>query len=166
MMNRLLGRRKLARTSSKPGRTRSVNYFLINDRWYFVDLPGYGYAKASKADREDWARLIDAYLRSWTPGSVLIQLVDGKVGATALDLQAHEYLCDLGIRPLVVATKIDKVSRSKRPRALAEIRQQLGIDADEILAFSAPSNEGTKDVWKAILAGIEPTARPLTTGTT
>ncbi|MGH9361388.1 MAG: ribosome biogenesis GTP-binding protein YihA/YsxC, partial [Thermoanaerobaculia bacterium] len=84
LLNRLLGRKGLARTSSTPGRTRAVNYFLVNGRFYFVDLPGYGYAKAARVERRAWGALVDRYLRRALPGSQVVLLVDGKVGATEL----------------------------------------------------------------------------------
>ena len=157
LMNRLLGRKGLARTSSTPGRTQLVNYFLVNRKLYFVDLPGYGFAKASRTDRERWARLMDQYFRRSANGKVLlIQLVDGKVGATALDLQAAEYFEDLGYLPLVVATKIDKVPRSKRVRSLRAVNQDLDLpDDDGVLPVSAVSGEGVQQLWRHIQAFLE-----------
>jgi len=156
LMNRLLGRRGLARTSSTPGRTRAVNYFLINDRFYFVDLPGYGYAKAGKADRQAWAELTESYFRrgesrrEMAQASVVL-LVDGKVGATDLDVQALEYLLHLGTDVMVVATKIDKVGRSRRARHLAEVRRTLGLpEGAEPVPVSAQTGEGMKELWRVI----------------
>ena len=151
LLNRLLGRKNLARTSSTPGRTRGLNYYLINDRFYFVDLPGYGYAKVSKTERRAWARLLEEYLRRAARSARVVQLVDGKVGATPLDLQAVDYLESLGIRPLVVATKIDKVSASRRGAALRALRQDLELDGkDDVIAFSARSGEGVRELWREI----------------
>ncbi len=157
LMNRLLGRKGLARTSSTPGRTQLVNYFLVNGKIYFVDLPGYGFAKASRADRERWARLMDQYFRRAAGGKVLlVQLVDGKVGATALDIQAAEYFEDLGHQPLVVGTKIDKVPRSKRVRSLRAVNQDLDLpDDDGVLPVSAVSGEGVQQLWRRIQAFLE-----------
>ena len=133
------------------------NYFLVNRKLYFVDLPGYGFAKASRTDRERWARLMDQYFRRSANGKVLlIQLVDGKVGATALDLQAAEYFEDLGYLPLVVATKIDKVPRSKRVRSLRAVNQDLDLpDDDGVLPVSAVSGEGVQQLWRHIQAFLE-----------
>jgi len=158
LMNRLLGRKGLARTSGAPGRTRAVNYFLVNRRCYFVDLPGYGFARAPKAERRRWAELMTAYFqdRQANPSRLLLQLVDGKVGATALDLQATEYFRSLDLEPVIVATKIDKVSRSKRARSLASIRSALELVADdEPVAASAVSGEGVKRLWNVISALLE-----------
>lgn len=163
LLNRLLQRKGLARTSSTPGRTQAVNYFLINRRYYFVDLPGFGYAKASKADRASWAELIESYLSFEGEKAErrlgIIQLVDGKVGATELDVQAQQYFRSLGIEPTIVATKIDKVKRGERARRLVEIRQQLTLPDDaEIYAVSAETGEGVQPLWKGILAFLGLTA--------
>jgi len=159
LMNRLLGRRGLARTSSTPGRTRAVNYFLVNRRFYFVDLPGYGYAKAGKDDRREWAALVEAYLRHALPRLRLVLLVDGKVGATPLDVQAYEYLTGLGAEVTVVATKIDRVSRGRQPAALKEIRNTLGLaETTPLLPVSAHSGEGMKELWGVLAPHLEASA--------
>src|SRR4029079_16842850 len=92
LLNALLGRRALARTSSTPGRTQAVNYFLVNERLFFVDLPGYGYAKASKDHRRAWARTLDSYFEAALPEALVVLLIDAKVGGTELDAQACEYI--------------------------------------------------------------------------
>ena len=159
LMNRLLGRRGLARTSSTQGRTRAVNYFLVNRRFYFVDLPGYGYAKAGKDDRREWAALVEEYLRHALPRLRLILLVDGKVGATPLDTQAYAYLTGLGVEVTVVATKIDKVPRGRRSASLRGIRNTLGLDeSTPLLPVSAHSGEGMKELWGALTPHLEASA--------
>lgn len=156
LMNRLLGRKGLARTSSRPGRTQMVNYFLINEKFYFVDLPGYGFAKASRSDRERWAQLMDQYFRQDDGRRLLIQLVDGKVGATTLDIQGAEYFEHLGHVPVVVGTKIDKVPRSKRVRSLRAIEQDLGLrDDDGLIPVSSETGEGMQQLWRRIQAFLE-----------
>ena len=167
LMNRLLGRKGLARTSSTPGRTRAVNFFLVNDRFYFVDLPGYGYAKAGKTDRQAWAELIESYFRRdgdrrdetrgepdrrhRTRRRSVVLLVDGKVGATDLDVQALEYLHHLGTDVIVVATKIDKVRRGRRSRQLAEVRNRLRLPPGAgPVAVSAETGEGMKELWREL----------------
>ncbi len=160
LMNSLLKRKGLARTSNTPGRTRSVNYFLINRKFYFVDLPGYGYAKASKTDRRSWARLVEGYLAEAPANLDVLQLIDGKVGVTALDLQAYEYLREFGIEPQVVVTKIDKVRRTKQAAQVATIRRTLCEAEAEIedeaavapdpMAVSVLSGDGIKKLWGRI----------------
>ncbi len=152
LMNRLLGRKGLARTSSTPGRTRAVHYFLVNRRAYFVDLPGYGYAKVSAGARKEWAALVERYffLRAPSPPLVVL-IVDAKVGATPLDEEAWSYLAALGIPIVVAATKVDRLSRNKAAAALAAVRRTLGTDDGvPIVPVSARTGEGIKELWKEI----------------
>ena len=156
VMNRLLGRKGLAKTSSTPGRTRAVNYFLINRRFWFVDLPGYGYAKAAKDDRREWAALVESYLRDALPRVLLVLLVDAKVGATPLDVQAFEYLTSLGASIAVAATKIDRVPRGKRAKVLRDIRVTLGLgEFNLLIPVSAHSGEGMKELWGVVVPHLE-----------
>jgi len=151
LMNRLLGRKKLARTSSHPGRTRAVHYYLIDRRFYFVDLPGYGYAKVSIEERRSWAALVDRYFRQTPSPPLVIQVVDAKVGATALDVQAFEYLASLAVPAVVAATKVDRLARGKRQARMADVARTLGIaDRLRIIPVSAQSGEGTKELWREI----------------
>ena len=159
LLNRLLGRKSLARTSSTPGRTQAVNYFLVNRRLYFVDLPGYGYAKAGREARREWAARVEGYFREAPPEAVVL-LVDGKVGATPLDVQAYEYLSGLGTAVLVAATKIDQVSRSRRAAAVRDVRQTLGLKEEiPVIPVSARSGEGIKELWGAMASRLEASAR-------
>ncbi|MFQ5527727.1 MAG: ribosome biogenesis GTP-binding protein YihA/YsxC [Thermoanaerobaculia bacterium] len=155
LLNRLVGRCGLARISSKPGRTRAINYFGINSQFYFVDLPGYGYAKVSKKERQSWANLMTSYFETAADGAMVIQLVDAKVGATELDIQSAEYLKSVGIEPVVVATKSDRVKKGRRQAAMTSIRRDLGLEAATLIPFAAPSGEGLKAVWKSIEQYLE-----------
>lgn len=160
LLNRLLGRSGLARTSSTPGRTQAVNYFLVNRRFYFVDLPGYGYAKAGKDDRREWAARVEGYLQKALPRALVVQLVDGNVGATPLDEKAYEYLTGMGADVLVAATKMDKQSRGRWPVALREIRKTLGLEERiPVIPVSARTGDGIKELWGAIAPALEPGAR-------
>jgi GTP-binding protein len=160
LLNRLLGKPGLARTSSTPGRTRAVNYFLVDGRWYFVDLPGYGYAKAGKAERREWAETVDRYLKTALPKARVVLLVDAKVGATPLDVTALQYLESLGARVTVVATKIDQVSSGRRAKALAAIRDTLALGGDtDLLPVSARTGLGVKELWSAIQLHLEASTR-------
>jgi GTP-binding protein len=159
LLNRLLGRKALARISSTPGRTQAVNYFLVNRRFYFVDLPGYGYAKAGKDARREWAARVEGYLQEDPPDAIVL-LVDGKVGATPLDVQAYEYLSGLGVTVLIAATKVDKVSRGRWAAAVKEVRKVLGLEeAIPVIPVSAHSGEGIKELWGAIASRLEASAR-------
>ncbi len=149
LINKMLRRNGLARTSSTPGRTRAVNYFLINERFYFVDLPGFGYAKASKKEREAWARLIDGYLQSSGDRILVVLLVDAKIEGSPLDAQAIEYFESLDLPLVVAATKIDRISRNKRARCLSGIAKNLGLsDRVAVVPVSAHTGEGLDDLWK------------------
>jgi GTP-binding protein len=154
LMNRMLGRKGLARIGSTPGRTRAVNYFLINGRCYFVDLPGYGYARAGRNERRQWAEVVNSYLRQAMPQvqqAQLLMLVDGDVGATPLDQQAYEYLSSLGAKIAIAATKIDRVPRGRRAAALRGIGAKLGTpEATPLIPVSAHSGEGMKELWSVI----------------
>lgn len=161
LMNRLLGRKGLARVSSTPGRTRLVNYFLVNRRFWFVDLPGYGYAKAGKDERREWAALADSYFRAGGQEDsrtrpLVVMLVDGKVGATPLDAQAHEYLASLGVELVVVATKVDRLPRGKRAAMERGIREALGLEGElPLIPVSAHSGEGMQELWSAVARHLE-----------
>ncbi len=150
LLNRLLGRKSLARISTSPGKTRTVNYFLIESRFYFVDLPGFGYAKVGRKERQGWAKLMEDYFQHVQNRAHVIQLVDGKVGATELDIQASEYLSNLRCGRTVVATKMDRLRSNERARSLAGIRDQLALQEEPLIAFSARSGEGVKELWREI----------------
>ena len=160
LLNRLLARKALARVSSTPGRTRAVHYFLVNRRFYFVDLPGYGYAKAGKDDRRQWAELVGSYFEEAGPRVAVVLLVDSKVGATPLDEQAWTYLKELGARMVVAATKIDRLPRGQRAAALSGIAKTLKLSEDTpVVPVSAETGEGIQDLWSAVRPHLEVRAR-------
>jgi len=150
LLNRLAGR-DLARTGSTPGRTQTINWFRVDGRWWLVDLPGYGYAKASREARESWARLIASYFASAHDRRLVVQLVDARVGATSLDVEAAGYFAGLGIARVVVATKLDGLRPGERTRKLREIAGALDLQREAgLLAVSAKSGEGVRELWKRI----------------
>ncbi len=161
LLNALLGRKGLARTSSTPGRTQTINYFLINDRIWFIDLPGYGYAKTSKERRQAWARTVEHYFEHALPAAIVVLLVDAKVGGTPLDAAAWEYLAASGSEPLVVATKADKVPRGKRHQARALLRDRVGLAGEvPLIEVSATTGEGIQELWRQLAARLpQPQAR-------
>ena len=159
LLNRLLGRKGLARTSSTPGRTQAVNYFLVNRRFYFVDLPGYGYAKAGKEARREWAARVEGYFREAKP-ALIVLLVDGNVGATPLDVTAHEYLSGLDAELLVAVTKVDRFSRGRWAQVAREVRKVLSLEEEiPVIPVSARSGEGIKELWGAIAPFLEASAK-------
>jgi GTP-binding protein len=161
LLNALLRRKGLARTSSTPGRTQTINYFLINDRLWFVDLPGYGYAKTSKDKRRAWAKTVEHYFEQALPATTAVLLIDAKVGGTPLDAAAWDYLTASGAEPLVVATKVDKVPRGKRHQARSALRERVGLPDDYPVAeVSATTGEGIRELMREINARLQqPLAR-------
>jgi GTP-binding protein len=150
LLNALLGR-KLARSGSTPGRTQTVNWYRVEGRFWFVDLPGFGFARASREAREKWAEVVNAYLRRAQGPRLLVHLVDAAVGATRLDEEAAAYFDALGVERVVVATKFDRVKRGDRARRLAEIGRTLGFaDGTTLVPVSTISGEGVRELWKRI----------------
>lgn len=151
LLNRLLGRKGLARISSTPGRTRAVNLFQVNRNCYFVDLPGYGYAKAGKKHRQAWAELVEDYCQAALSTAMVVHLVDARVGATDLDVEAFEYLASFDPHIAVVATKSDCLSQGKVLTALKGINLRLGLQEDEkAIAVSARTGNGMNELWREI----------------
>lgn len=148
LINSLLQRKGLARTSNTPGRTQSINFFLINKSFYFVDLPGYGYAKVSKAMRADWGKMAEDYLLKRGELRLFIQLIDSRHKPTALDLDLSEWLTFHGKNTLVVATKADKMSNNQLTKAMRDIETNLA--ERQIIAYSAETGKGREAVWREI----------------
>lgn len=151
LLNTLLGRKGLAKTSATPGKTQTLNFFDINGKLYFVDLPGYGFAKVPKQMKSTWNKVMAEYLQSRESLSMVVSLVDARHKPSPLDLDMLHLLEEAEVPTLVVATKIDKLKRSQRPRALKLIRDTLELDADMVLLpFSSETREGLKDLWQII----------------
>jgi GTP-binding protein len=148
LLNSLLGRKGLARTSNTPGRTQSINFFLVNDAFYFVDLPGYGYAKVSKTMRRDWGKMAENYLAKRRELMLFIQLVDSRHKPTELDQNLYEWLLFHGKRSIVVATKADKLSSNQLPKNIKVIENAL--PAAKVITFSARTGKGRDAVWSEI----------------
>lgn len=151
LMNTLLGRKGLAKTSSTPGKTQTVNFFDINGKIYFVDLPGYGYAKVPKTMKRQWNVVMGEYLRSREPLQLVAQLFDARHDPTDKDMQMLSMLDEAQVPTLIVVTKIDKLKRSERKRNLADIRKKLALDEDAMLIpFSGVTKEGKREIWRII----------------
>ncbi|MFZ1699557.1 MAG: ribosome biogenesis GTP-binding protein YihA/YsxC [Pyrinomonadaceae bacterium] len=150
LLNSLLLRKGLARTSNTPGRTQSINFFLINDSFYFADLPGYGYARVSKTMRADWGQMAREYLEQREELALCIQLVDSRHKPTALDLQLNEWLEHENKPRVIVATKVDKLSNNELARSLKVINgMTLGA---KVIAYSAHTGRGRDELWSEIIA--------------
>ena len=148
LLNSLLQRKGLARTSNTPGRTQSINFFLVNEAFYFVDLPGYGYAKVSKAMRKDWGKMAEDYLAERPELVLSIQLVDARHSPTELDRQLYEWLVYNQKKHLIVATKADKLSSGKLQKSLEEINKSLA--GSRVIPYSAVTGKGRDEVWREI----------------
>jgi len=157
LINRLLGRRNLARVSRTPGRTQVLNFFLVNDRFYFVDLPGYGYAAVPGRIRETWGPMIEGYLTTRPTLRGVVLLLDGRHPPQPHDAAMRAWLTQERIAHLLVLTKMDKVPRGKRAAHLREAAACLGLrDPGLLLPFSAVTGEGEAALWKALEAALRP----------
>ncbi len=151
LINRLINRKNLARTSSSPGKTRTINFYRIDDRWFFVDLPGYGYAKVSKSERDAFQKMVNEYLAADRP-RVIWQIVDLRHPPTALDLQMNSFLRSKGLPFLVVATKADKLSNNEIAKNKAVMRRELDLKEDELIIFSSQNGRGKEELLNKIEA--------------
>lgn len=151
LINRLTGNRGLARTSSTPGKTQSVNFYRINGSFYFVDLPGYGYARVSKEEQRAWAALIEGYLEHREPLCGAVHIVDCRHRPTADDRLMAGWLRYHRLTTITVASKSDKLSRGALARRLPEIKKELELGAaEQLLPFSARTGEGKERLWGAL----------------
>lgn len=154
-INTLLNRKNLARTSGKPGKTQLLNFFNIDNQLRFVDVPGYGYAKVSKAERAKWGRMIEEYLTTRENLRAVVSLVDFRHEPSADDVQMYEFLKYYEIPVIVVATKADKIPRSKWNKHESVIKKRLDFDKnDDFLIFSSVNKDGLDAAWDAILEKI------------
>ena len=150
LLNRLIHRKKFARVSNTPGRTREINFFKVNDAFVLADLPGYGYARVSKEKRDEWTPLLEGYLSGSPQLRGIVQLLDVRHDPTAEDKQMLDFLSEIGLPTIVVFTKIDKISKPEQKKQIFEISRNLGLDAEQTIAFSAVSGEGRDDLGEAI----------------
>ncbi|THF83776.1 ribosome biogenesis GTP-binding protein YihA/YsxC [Cohnella fermenti] len=151
LINKLLLRKNLARTSSQPGKTQQLNYYRINEELFFVDVPGYGYAKVSKTEREAWGRMIENYLREREPLKLVLQLVDLRHPPTALDVSMYEWLSHYGIPICIVGTKADKLTKSQMPKHGKIVRETLGMPKGQpLVLFSSETGQGRDELWSII----------------
>lgn len=152
LINSLLKVKGLARTSSTPGRTQALNFFLINEEFYFVDFPGYGYAKTSKDKRVEWGKLGEKYLAERKQLVLSILIVDARHEPSPLDLQMKSWLQHFGLPYLVVSTKVDKLSANKRRKSWQTAKKVL--NTENIVQYSSVTREGAKDIWNMIGSSI------------
>ncbi|MGD8315243.1 MAG: ribosome biogenesis GTP-binding protein YihA/YsxC [Syntrophobacterales bacterium] len=155
LINKILNRKKLVRTSKTPGRTQLLNFFEINELWRFVDLPGYGYAKVPKEVQKRWRPMVENYLRTRVNLRGMVWLLDIRREVSKEDLTLWDWLRTKELTVIVVITKADKLSKNKRNKQAASIAKSLGMKARELIQFSAISGEGKNEIWQELLRILE-----------
>lgn len=151
LINALINRKSLARTSSQPGKTQTINFYNINDALYFVDLPGYGYAKVSQQEKEKWGKMIERYLHQSNVLKAVFLLIDIRHDPSANDKTMYEWILANGFHPIIIATKADKINRSQLQKQIKAVRQGLGAGKDTVvLPFSAQTKQGREEIYEVI----------------
>jgi GTP-binding protein len=150
LLNRLIHRKKMARVSNTPGRTREVNFFRVNDAFILVDLPGYGYARVSKEKRAEWRPLIEGFMRSSEQLRGIVLLLDVRHDPTKDDRLMLDFLSEVGVPTIVVLTKIDKLTAKQRAEQIFTISRDLALDAEQVIPFSAVTGEGRNELAEAV----------------
>ncbi|AOM82330.1 ribosome biogenesis GTP-binding protein YihA/YsxC [Salisediminibacterium beveridgei] len=150
-INTLLNRKDLARTSQRPGKTQTLNFYVINDRFHFVDVPGYGYAKVSKAERAAWGRTLEIFFSSREQLKAVVQLVDSRHKPSEDDVLMYDWLKHHGLKVILIATKCDKIPRGKWAKAKKDISNDLNMQAgDPLILFSSETGQGKEEAWREI----------------
>ncbi|MFQ3542596.1 ribosome biogenesis GTP-binding protein YihA/YsxC [Halobacillus rhizosphaerae] len=151
-INKMIQRKNLARTSSKPGKTQTLNFYIINEEFHFVDVPGYGYAKVSKSERAKWGRMMEEYFAEREQLRATALVVDIRHKPTEDDQMMYDYLKHFELPVMVIATKLDKIKKGQRQKQLKTIIQTLEIeDEDNLIPFSAETGEGKDLAWRTML---------------
>ncbi len=151
LINALMNRKSLARTSAQPGKTQTINFYNINDAMYLVDLPGYGYAKVSESEKEKWGKMIEKYLKTSKKLKAVFLLIDIRHDPSANDRMMYEWMDYQGYAPIIIATKLDKIKRSQVQKNIKAIREGLGVKPGTIIIpFSAETKQGRDEIWELI----------------
>lgn len=151
LINALMNRKSLARTSGQPGKTQTINFYNINGELYYVDLPGYGYAKVSVKEKEKWGKMIENYLHKSKMLKCVFLLVDIRHEPSANDKTMYDWIVYNGFRPVIIATKLDKINRSQIAKQVKLVRTGLGLQKEDILIpFSAQTKQGREEIWQLI----------------
>ncbi len=149
LINGIMNRKNLARTSSEPGKTQTINYYNVNGEFYLVDLPGYGYAKVSKETQAKWGKMIEKYLRTSPTLKAVFLLVDIRHDPSANDKMMYDWIVHNGLRPIIIATKADKINRSQLQKQLKAVRTGLhAAPSTVILPFSAVTKQGREEIYE------------------
>ena len=151
LINALMNRKSLARTSSQPGKTQTINFYNVNEELYFVDLPGYGYAKVSVKEKEKWGKMIEKYLHTSKVLQAVFLLIDIRHEPSANDKQMYDWIMSNGFHPIIIATKLDKIKRSQVQKQIKLVKQGLGVDSDTIIIpFSSETKQGREETYELI----------------
>ncbi|NLZ83091.1 MAG: YihA family ribosome biogenesis GTP-binding protein [Clostridiales bacterium] len=151
LINSLINRKSLARTSSSPGKTQTINFYNVNEALYFVDLPGYGYAKASVAIKEKWGKMIEKYLAKSKQLKLIFLLIDIRHEPSANDKMMYDWIVYQGYHPVIIATKLDKINRSQKDKQIKIIKETLSVEPETIIVpFSSQTKQGVEEVWEVI----------------
>ena len=151
LINALMNRKSLARTSSQPGKTQTINFYNINDSLYFVDLPGYGYAKVSVEVKAKWGKMIERYLKKSPMLKCVFLLIDIRHEPSDNDRMMYDWIMSNGYHPVIIATKLDKIKRSQVQKQVKLVRDGLGMDKDgTVIPFSAQTRQGRDEIWTLI----------------
>ena len=151
LINALMNRKALARTSAQPGKTQTINFYNINKELYYVDLPGYGYAKVSQTEKEKWGKMIENYLHKSPMLKCVFLLIDIRHEPSVNDKTMYDWVVFNGYQPVIIATKLDKIKRSQVQKHLKMVRQGLGIGQDvTVIPFSAETKQGREEIWALI----------------
>lgn len=157
LINALMNRKSLARTSAQPGKTQTINFYNINDAMYLVDLPGYGYAKVSEAEKEKWGKMIERYLQTSKQLKAVFLLIDIRHDPSANDRQMYEWMVYQGYAPIIIATKLDKIKRSQIQKQVKAIRVGLNVELGTIIIpFSAETKQGRDEIWELVDSFVLP----------
>lgn len=151
LINALMNRKSLARTSSQPGKTQTINFYNVNDRIYFVDLPGYGYARANENVKAQWGKMIENYLHRSQQLKAVFLLIDIRHKPSDNDCVMYDWILDHGFRPIIIATKLDKINRSQIQKQVKLLRETLKAEKDtRIVPFSATTKQGREEIYEII----------------
>ena len=151
LINGLMNRKSLARTSGQPGKTQTINFYKVNREMYLVDLPGYGYARVSQSEKEKWGEMIERYLHTSGNLKAVFLLIDIRHAPSANDCQMYEWILHNGFRPIIIATKLDKLKRSQVQKNLKILRESLRLEKDvTVIPFSAETKQGREEIWELI----------------
>lgn len=156
LINALMNRKSLARTSAQPGKTQTINFYNINDAMYLVDLPGYGYAKVAESEKQKWGQMIENYLNSSKQLRAVFLLIDIRHAPSANDKMMYDWMVYQGFDPIIIATKLDKIKRSQIQKQVKIVREGLGMKKESILIpFSAETKQGREEVWDLMDSIVE-----------